>query len=273
MSKFTSILTAAVALTALSSATFATPVLTLTEKIVARRAVGSTVKLQTVSGSDYNETSPGNAAGAWDFQVEVDATISNLDAGDSFGSLAMDITTSGASVTHPTTSVYTWKAQNPTWADDGGDPAVAVFQIAGDKGASASDLAGILAVVDTSAAEDSSGTFGGDSGDPRLGLLTTNGLTGFKGPFNLGTFVVTYDGTSNATLNFANVQFAELNDSNQILGATITNASNPGSVVLNGASFEGAVSTGTGPNTPEPASLGVLAIGGAALLARRNKKA
>ena len=183
----TRFLIAAAVLLATQAAAYAAPTLTLTSKIVARRTVGSTTNAQIINISLYDTGYMVNGAG-WttnDYVIEVDAAITNLDPGHSFGSMAFDITLSGSGniVNHPTTSLYNWKPNNPIWTNDAGDTSSQLFQIAGDKGTNSTDLASILAVVSQDASADSTGTgFGLDAADPRLTMLTPAGLTGYARP-------------------------------------------------------------------------------------------
>ena len=258
MSTFTSVLTAAVGVTALSSATFATPALTLSLKILKQTTAGTTTQTQSINSNFYHNF-PGTS---FDYQVEVDGTISNLDPGFSFGSVAFDITGVTGSASRPSTAHYNYFPNNPVWTNDSGDETSPVFQISGDKGTSGSDLLTLLAVVSQDASADDTGmAFGLDAADPRLGLMTSTGPTGFNAPFKLGTFYINWTGNSSVILGVTNVQFSEINDTTTQFSSTFTNQSNPGSVTTNVAIF----------GSPEPASLATLTLAAAALLTRRRK--
>ena len=205
-----------------------------------------------------------------DAQIEIDAQISNVPAGSSFGSLAFDITLTapnGDVLTHPTTSAYAWKPNNPFWTNDAGDTVEQIFQINGDKGVSSTDLQGILAIMANDSAPDANG-FGTDAADPRLPLLQTT-------PFKLGTFKVQWNASGFLplpplepgehtildpyTIGFANVQFALLDDSTAQFGQTFASPAD-----FNAPSLKLS-------ETPEPTSLTLAAFGLCALLHHRKR--
>lgn len=269
MSKLSTILTAAVAVAVLSSASFAAPSLTFSTKIINRYAVGAdTASLETVTGANQTNYQGAGVGSSFDYKIEVDASFANPDAGNAFGSLAFDVNANGAAIpttgtpiTHSTQANNQYVSNNPLWTNDAGDTTSQVFQIAGDKGPVANDLLSLLAVVSQDATADSTGGgYGLDAADPRIAMMTSAGATGYKAPMKLGTFIVTWDGKNTSSISLANLQYAEINTTTTQFGQTFLNAT------ASGVTF-----TASAVTTPEPASLGVLAIGGAALLARRKK--
>ena len=208
-----------------------------------------------------------------DAQIEIDAQIAKVPAGFSFGGVAFDITLStqfGGVLTHPTTPAYLWRANNPFWTNDAGDIQQQVFQTAGDRGVSSTDLQSIVVVVSRDTSVDlTGGNFGTDAADPCLAILQ-------GAPFKLGTFKVQWDAQGLVplpplepgdhtilnpyTIGFANIQFDLIDDSTAQFGPTITSAAD-----ISATPFQLT-------DTPEPASLLLLSLASLPVLARRRSR-
>jgi hypothetical protein len=253
MSKTKSRALAAFTLAIIGTTAHAAPVLTLSAKIVKSTISGTNTLITTINSKTYDQAGP-----VADYQIEVDATATGLPAGQSVGAILFDVTLTPfgfATVTRPPTAHYNYVANNPIWTDDAGD-SHQVFSIDGDKGASSTDLVAIATVVDNTVYSENFGS-NNDPGDPRE--FVANGTS-----TKLGTFVLNASGigpgfidtnTSGGVLiSFANVQFASLDDTTLVYGPS-QNASIISPALL---------------GEPEPASLGLLALGALALLPRRG---
>ncbi len=198
-----------------------------------------------------NLTNPGKAEV---YQVDLSFTIGNLTAGEAgFGSSAFDIGLTGSLT--PAVAFGPYSAadnSNPSVSYKKSGKAVSDYSGDADSGVSSTDLKAIAFYLANPpyAAYSSSETTG--TGDTRAQL-------GQNSPAYFGTAYVQWDGTVPSVLSFQNVQYATYAPGGTTFG-TANNALDTNTVVF-----------GTPVGTPEPASLGVLALGGVALLNRRRK--
>ena len=220
-----------------------------------------------------------------DVLVEVDAAISNVPAGFSFGAVAFDVTysaqpaglgSSGLFITHPQTSDYSWNPNLSTWVNDSPPRrSHVVFSTNGDQGTSNVDLQGVVVTIDNSFGADFSGQSGGDPGDPRPNLLqSTETVPGFSTPYMLGSFPLQWDGKYPIpifggseidggiyTVSVTNVQLALLDDSTLQYTPAILQSDTPADFVVHSAIL----------TAPEPATASTLLLGALLLNKKRRR--
>ncbi|MGN6368646.1 MAG: PEP-CTERM sorting domain-containing protein [Phycisphaerae bacterium] len=189
-----------------------------------------------------------NVGQTYIYEVDFNFTINNLAAGEGgLGSLAMDINPSaGLTVPDPGFWGGPWN-QDTTLKFTSGKTTASVWAHNGDDGPSATDLLGIVAYI----AKPPYGT--NTTSDPRS-------VMGQNGPAPIGYVYLQWDGKSQQTVDLSNVQYAtwDTNDANGSFSA-----GKPGT--------GGSLTFGAGAATPEPASIGMLALAGVGLLVRRRK--
>jgi hypothetical protein len=250
MSKITSLAAAALALAAFTSATKAdiSYVITATYSDAL-----STDGLTDLGKIDISKPYGSPVV----LEVDYTFTVANLPAGaGGFGDTAFDIALTGGLSPENGTAFSSnfgpsWEGTADTYSTGTGKNLKThpLYSSNADAGTSTSDLADIAIYL----ANPPYGTIA--SGDTRSTLGQAGGATG-----DLGSAFILWNGVTPGTISLANVQVATYDtaDSNFSAATYVPQAS----LISVG---------GSGVVTPEPASLGVLALGGLALLNRRRK--
>lgn len=199
---------------------------------------------------DFTQASSWNSTYKHEFVVK--ATFTDGAAGEDFRGIVFDVGLNGVTLVGPSQSFpnnKSWFANNPT------DPDLTapIFGTNADGGQVTTDLQAITVLQTNAAAAD-------------FWQLAESGAATYTAPFKLGTFFVSTGNTPVA----ASIQLAETG------GGTVPNFSYFSGNV-GGAGSAQTVSAGVTAQTytfptaiPEPASLGIFAIGALGLLRRRR---
>ena len=249
MKKYTTIATAAIVAASMVSAAQAATMSLSVRYIGSTTATTSTVlAVKDLTNATFQTTS-------WHHYFEVDGTFTG-NGSEAFRNVTIDISTSHITPTTKTglanLTSNKWFANNPTDASSG----VAVFSGSSDGGTQGGDLAAIFIHQDSNDAAQAQ-QFGTSSfaegGVPSpLGIFTAE----FTSPLANGVnAVITASESGGNSFSFFNSA-----NSNDTDATTQVGGVSSGSYTV------------AGPvGTPEPASLGLLTLGGLALLARRRK--